>query len=851
MKGKRILAALLSAAMVFTGSGKVLAGEAGGGLGMPLYLLDADSSTGSDSESSNADSLCVRRGNAYYFSYTLKSGDADLIVYYGRAEDEVLIGDWDGNGIDSVCVRRGNTYYFKNDFSGGNADTVVYYGRSDDEVVVGDWDGDGIDTLAVRRGNIYYISNTIKSGNADNVVYYGKPTDTVLAGDWDGDGIDTLAVRRGNTYYISNIIKTGNADNTVYYGRAADEVLVGDWDGDGVDTLTVRRGNIYYICNTIKTGTADQEIYYGRVADEVYAGAWTATPAINNFTANEINFLVDYESDIIFTAEVYETSDPVGIYRDGIFIGYMHDDGLDGDDVQGDGIYSYEIITTAEEAATEIYYAECEDNVSESVTIQYFTMPSKQDADEASDVFTEISSIEAGYADEDGYVPEKLAQTVINDVADYIDILYEEGTVIDYEVNDDCIIYQMASGLLLVFSPAVQDVDSIGYDTSMTVITCQPCLTSYGNYTEDYIAWPEGITSPMDMPDEAAENITDDFSNYTFADSTDYDDSEVSLSVIQSFSPNQVILWHGHGGYSSWYHSFLLTGEDFDWSSWWWDAGYFLENVQGYFILNSSTGKVCITSKYINKYCGSMDNSFVYLAACNSGEDSVLSDAFLNKGAVAVVANSKTIKTLYNLTMEYTITSTMATVNSETGNYYTLSEALAVAKGTYGNDDRAYGGKGAAPTIFGGSEADNFRFGDYESGTMPGDAAEYDGHYYYVFDLSDSSLTGAAAFAAAQEYCESLGGHLATITSAEEDSFVFQTMKDQGYSNAYFGFSDETEKGTWVWVTGEEASYTNWASGEPNNQSGKEDYAMYYYKYSTGKWNDGTFDTTTFICEWE
>ncbi|MCD8109540.1 MAG: hypothetical protein LUE14_05510, partial [Clostridiales bacterium] len=55
---------------------------------------------------------------------------------------------------DSFAVRRGNVYYFKNDFSSGDADLVITYGRSADEVVVGDWDGDGIDTLAVRRGNV-------------------------------------------------------------------------------------------------------------------------------------------------------------------------------------------------------------------------------------------------------------------------------------------------------------------------------------------------------------------------------------------------------------------------------------------------------------------------------------------------------------------------------------------------------------------------------------------------------------------------------------------------------------------------------------------------------------------------
>ncbi|MCD8110342.1 MAG: leucine-rich repeat protein [Clostridiales bacterium] len=62
------------------------------------------------SASTKSDSLCVRRGNAYYFSYTIHAGDADKVIYYGRVADEVLVGDWDGDGVDTICVRRGNSY---------------------------------------------------------------------------------------------------------------------------------------------------------------------------------------------------------------------------------------------------------------------------------------------------------------------------------------------------------------------------------------------------------------------------------------------------------------------------------------------------------------------------------------------------------------------------------------------------------------------------------------------------------------------------------------------------------------------------------------------------------------------
>ena len=59
-----------------------------------------------------------------------------------------------------------------------------------------------------------------------------------------------------------------------------------------------------------------------------------------------------------------------------------------------------------------------------------------------------------------------------------------------------------------------------------------------------------------------------------------------------------------------------------------------------------------------------------------------------------------------------------------------------------------------------------------------------------------------------------------------------------------------------MWDNGEVSSYTNWHSGEPNSENPNEDFAMYYYKYSDGSWNDGDFGNRTvnsgrvFICEW-
>ena len=135
---------------------------------------------------------------------------------------------------------------------------------------------------------------------------------------------------------------------------------------------------------------------------------------------------------------------------------------------------------------------------------------------------------------------------------------------------------------------------------------------------------------------------------------------------------------------------------------------------------------------------------------------------------------------------------------------------------------------------------------------VPQNAPELNGHYYYVYDL-DAITTWEEA----QEHCKSQGGYLATITSQEENEFVYSYLRDNyNYESAYFGFTDRDEEGTWIWANGEKNSYTNWHPGEPNSENPNEDYAMYYFKYSDGTWNDGDFGNRTvnsgrvFICEW-
>jgi len=98
----------------------------------------------------------------------------------------------------------------------------------------------------------------------------------------------------------------------------------------------------------------------------------------------------------------------------------------------------------------------------------------------------------------------------------------------------------------------------------------------------------------------------------------------------------------------------------------------------------------------------------------------------------------------------------------------------------------------------------------------------YNGHSYY-------RSTGSAFWLTAKSNCEAMGGHLVTVTTSGENSFIFGI-----WPSGWIGLTDEVTEGTWKWVTGETYSYTSWNAGEPNN-AGNEDYVQFV---GGGKWND-------------
>lgn len=112
------------------------------------------------------------------------------------------------------------------------------------------------------------------------------------------------------------------------------------------------------------------------------------------------------------------------------------------------------------------------------------------------------------------------------------------------------------------------------------------------------------------------------------------------------------------------------------------------------------------------------------------------------------------------------------------------------------------------------------------------------GHCY------EAVLAPGVSWDQAQDDCVARGGHLATITSAEENAFVFSLVSGNpsfwyldGYGNGLGpwlgGYQTSGSAGPgqgWRWVTGEPFAYTNWETDQPGDMSGLEQDRLRFFR---------------------
>ena len=117
-------------------------------------------------------------------------------------------------------------------------------------------------------------------------------------------------------------------------------------------------------------------------------------------------------------------------------------------------------------------------------------------------------------------------------------------------------------------------------------------------------------------------------------------------------------------------------------------------------------------------------------------------------------------------------------------------------------------------------------------------------HWYLV----DWLPTEPTSWSDLNQHAISLGGHLVTILSAEENYFVINLMESLKENHGWTGLSAEANTNNWQWVTGESVDFTSWGGSNcgagpyPNDSENGFRFVLLNNRYMDCGWNWDDFD---------
>ena len=110
------------------------------------------------------------------------------------------------------------------------------------------------------------------------------------------------------------------------------------------------------------------------------------------------------------------------------------------------------------------------------------------------------------------------------------------------------------------------------------------------------------------------------------------------------------------------------------------------------------------------------------------------------------------------------------------------------------------------------------------------------------------------SFPKAEQYCQSLGGHLTSLHSVEEEHFLTE-QANYGYYFLWIGLRQDSdgEDGGYYWTDESAIDYTPYKSGYPDSHGGVDNCFLldWYYSYSNGWENHNCQSEMAFACKVE
>jgi C-type mannose receptor len=120
-------------------------------------------------------------------------------------------------------------------------------------------------------------------------------------------------------------------------------------------------------------------------------------------------------------------------------------------------------------------------------------------------------------------------------------------------------------------------------------------------------------------------------------------------------------------------------------------------------------------------------------------------------------------------------------------------------------------------------------------------------HAHYFLSEADDTMSWTDA----EAECVLRGGHLASVSSAHEQS-VLETLLKNVNTTAWIGLGDSASEGSFVWSDGTPYSYTHWYTGEPNGGAAVDCVSMGGGSPASFYWRDDYCTVLKrYLCEFD
>ena len=430
----------------------------------------------------------------------------------------------------------------------------------------------------------------------------------------------------------------------------------------------------------------DKEITLKAIINYNKFSSGTNNISLKNFTADTYDIYINTKKTVTFMVEVESnkviSSKNLAVYDDdNNFISYMNDDGIDGDKIAGDSIYTAQVKLSSKKVKVSKYLASIGKLRSNSFEICYYRDLTRDEFIGFMDLQGIISALSFDNACKYIKTSDKIKQYSINIENKTINYqstygiygIWEENLNSSNKGNGENAI-PIEKGL--DYDGVDQVISSALIDTSIhnkNIVVVRPFRNSefvYDDYKKTGELLNKGIRGNL----------------------TILDDEEVTLSKMKTLNKYGIVLVDSHGLLDNISDTpYIVVGEELDKQKFLYDLNYYFQHVEssadylsGRIYCTGHKDRLAIGKKFFDKYysANTLSGSYWYLGTCYSMYNDSIANTLIAKGASAVEGFTQTVSIGYcNNTLFETV------LNGLLLSADTIIDSIQCAKNIYGDVD--------------------------------------------------------------------------------------------------------------------------------------------------------------------